>query len=340
MSNLSLRSAEVGRVLSVTNMYPTPGDRSYGPFVASQIESLRRAGLDTEVLFIDGRRSSTAYLSAPLRVARRLQSGGFRVVHAHYGLTGFFAGFHNLPLVVTFYGDDLLGTPTADGTVTRKSRFIRRLGILAARRADGLICMSEEMRKALPRESDRARARVIANGIDVAHFSPGDRAAARSRLGLDPQERLILFPNTPGEPRKRLGLAEAAVAQLAAQGVAARLWVVTRVPHEQMPDHFRAADCVVLTSDWEGSPNVVREALCCDIPVVSVDAGDVPLWLDRAPGCRLVERDPVAIAAGLRDVLCGPCQVDGSAVRAATSADRVVAEVLDVYREAIERRRR
>jgi len=320
-------------------MYPTPDDPAYGAFVATQVQSLSRAGADVDVEFVNGRRSTLDYLGAPLRISRLVRAGRFDLVHAHYGLTGFLAAFQRLPLVVTFYGDDLLGTPDRRGRLTLKSRAIRRIGYAAARRAQGVICMSEEMRQALPRAADRARARVIPNGVDTERFCPGNRVAARVRLGLDPAERLVLFPNTPREVRKRLDLAEAGVAALAAGGLAARLWVVTRVPHDHMPDHFRAADCLLLTSDWEGSPNVVKEALCCNTPVVSVEVGDVRRWLDLTPGCRLVERAPAAIAAGLRDVLCGPGRVDGSAVRDEVSADRVAARVLDVYGAVTARRR-
>jgi glycosyltransferase involved in cell wall biosynthesis len=325
------------RVLVVTNMYPTAEDPAYGAFVAAQVGSLAGAGVGVRLEFIDGRQSSARYLGAPLRLRALARSGAFDLVHAHYGLTGFVAAFQSLPLVVTLYGDDLLGTPDAPGRVTLKSRVTRRLSHFAARRADGLICMSEEMRQALPRVEDRTRAYVIPNGVDTTRFSPGDKAAARERLGLDPEEHLVLFPNTPNEPRKRLDLAEAAVGRLQAEGVAARLWVVTRVPHDQMPDHYRAADCLLLTSDWEGSPNVVKEALCCDVPVVSVDVGDVRRWLDSTPGCRLVERCPSAIAAGMREVLRG--RADGSNVRDKLSLQRIAARVLEVYRAALEGRR-
>ena len=77
------------------------------------------------------------------------------------------------------------------------SRVIRRLSFIAARRADVLICKSDGLRSALPRAHDRARALVIPNGVDVAQFCPGDRLAARRRLGFDPEERLVLFPSTP-----------------------------------------------------------------------------------------------------------------------------------------------
>jgi glycosyltransferase involved in cell wall biosynthesis len=326
------------RVLHATNMYPTRADPAFGAFVAAQVQSLGEAGVHVQLEFIDGRRNDVAYVAGLGRIIRLSRSGAFDVVHAHYGLTGFVAAFQRLPLVVTYYGDDLLGTPDRHGRVTWKSRVIRGLGALAARRADALICMSEGMRAALPRASDRARAHVIPNGVDLARFAPGERSLARARLGLDPAERLVLFPNTPGEPRKRLDLAEAGLARLAVAGVAARLWVVTRVAHDQMPDYYRAADCLLLTSDWEGSPNVVKEALCCDLPVVSVDCGDVAHWLPLAPGCELVERDPAAIAAALGRLFERGARVDGARARRELDVHRIAERVVAVYHEAIARR--
>lgn len=326
------------RVLHATNMYPTLADPAYGAFVAAQVQALAAAGVRVQLEFIDGRGNDAAYVAGLRRINRLARSGAFDVVHAHYGLTGFVAAFQRLPLVVTYYGDDLLGTPDGHGRVTWKSRVIRGLGALAARRADALICMSEGMRAALPRTADRARAHVIPNGVDLGRFAPGARALARTRLGLDPTARLVLFPNTPGEPRKRLDLAEASLRRLATERVAARLWIVSRVPHEQMPDHYRAADCLLLTSDWEGSPNVVKEALCCDLPVVSVDCGDVAHWLELAPGSELVERDPAALAAALARVLRSGVRVDGAAARRELDGHRVAERVVAVYHEAIARR--
>jgi len=319
-------------------MYPTARDPSYGAFVAAQMEGVARNGAHVEVEFIDGRAGASRYAMAIGRIRRLTRAGRFDVIHAHYGLSGFVAGFQALPLVVSFCGDDLLGTPTGRGGITTGSAGLRWLSRRAARRADAIICKSQELRAALPHLEDRARAHVIPNGVDTDRFNPGDRADARRRLGLSLGERLVLFPHTPDVPRKRFDLAEAAVAALAQEGVAVRLWTVTGIPHAQMPDHYRAADCLLLTSDQEGSPNVVKEALCCDVPVVAVDVGDVRRWVDPTAGCYVVERDPSAIAAALRRVLCAERRVDGSAVRAELSAGRVAQQLLEVYREAIARR--
>jgi len=199
-------------------------------------------------------------------------------------------------------------------------------------------CESEEMRSRLPASVDRAITHVIPNGVNAALFSPGSREAARLRLGLSSTERLILFPNTPTERRKRLDLAQAALQILNSGGIDARLWIVQKVPPKDMPDYFRAANCLLLTSDWEGSPNVVKEAMSCDLPVVSVDAGDVRWLVGLTSGSVLVERDPAAIAQGLRQVLTDPGHVDGQRVRQELAIDGIAGRIIGVYRDIVARK--
>src|SRR6266853_3129199 len=128
------------RALVVTNMYPASDDPSYGIFVATQVQGIADGGVDVRVEFIDGRRNPWRYAEAIRRVRTLATSSGFDLVHAHYGLTGFVASFQPLPLVVSFCGDDLLGTPSARGGITIKSRIIKKLSHFAARRADAIIC--------------------------------------------------------------------------------------------------------------------------------------------------------------------------------------------------------
>jgi glycosyltransferase involved in cell wall biosynthesis len=327
------------RVLAVTNMVPTREDPGFGVFVVEQMEWVARCGVDVAIESIDGRRRRAEYLHGILRVRRRVSQERFDLVHAHYGLVGFVAGFQPLPLVVSFCGDDLLGTPDGAGGITVASRVQRALSRHAARRADGIVCKSEQLRAALPGAGDRARAYVLPNGVDVARFCPGDRVVARRQLGLEASERLVLFPHTAAVPRKRLDLAQAALRVLAAGGLPARLWIVQGVRHADMPVYYRAADCLLLTSDQEGSPNVVKEALCCDLPVVSVDVGDVGRWVRRSLGSVLVDRTPESIAAGLERVLTSQGYADGGSVREELSAERIGRRLIAIYRASIDGRR-
>lgn len=319
-------------MLAVTNMWPRPDRPAFGSFVRSQIESLRELGAEVEVHVITGDRGAAAYLTHVPAVREAVQRMRPDVVHAHYGLSGWTAAWQPAPLVVSFCGDDLFGTPAPGGGFTLRSRLGVRMGHLAARRAAGIVCKSANLVAALPREPDRRRAVVIANGVDMSLFRPGDRAESRARLGLPAGRHLILFPHDPSQAlQKRFDLAEAAVAQLAMRRPDTQLLHVTGVAHDRMPDYYRAADCMLLTSDSEGSPNVVKEALACGVPVVSVDAGDVRFWLDRVPGCVVAERNPASLAAALECVLEGPRAVDASSVLPELDRSNAARRLLAVY---------
>lgn len=328
-------SGRAPRVLVVTNMWPTAERPTYGTFVAAQVESLRAAGAELDVLFIRGDRNPAAYVTSIARVRKRARAMRADIVHAHYGLAGWTASWQRRPMVVSFCGTDLLGAPAPSGAITAKSRMAMAMSQLAAVRADTIVCKSENLRQALREPRDRERALVIPNGVDLRHFSPGDQAAARRRLGLRPGAPLVLFPYSTESSNKRVGLARAAVDIVRATHPDVSLAEVSGVPHDRMPDYYRAADCLVLTSRSEGSPNAVKEALACGLPVVSVDVGDVRRWLDSVPGCEVVEDHPAVLAGAMIPVLEERGRVDASAVLPQLDQTAIAQQLLRVYRAMI-----
>src|SRR5262249_62317038 len=107
----------------------------------------------------------------------------------------------------------------------------------------------------------------------------------------------------PAQPVKRHWLAEDAVRIARQSDADVELHVVSGGPPERMPLEMSACDALVLTSLHEGSPMVVKEALACNIPVVSVDVGDVAERMRGNPACRLVPPEPGAISSALDEVL-------------------------------------
>jgi glycosyltransferase involved in cell wall biosynthesis len=320
-------------------MYPTEDDPAYGEFVRSQMDSVAALGHAVTVEVIDGRASSVNYARAARRLPAVARSLGVDVVHAHYGLSGAAAVSVRAPLVVSYCGDDLFGTSDGRGGVTVRSRVGIALSWLAAWRADAIICKSEALRGALPALlRERCPVHIVPNGVDLELFHPGDRAAARVALGLDPTERLVFFPHSTRQRAvKRFDLAEAAVARLSADGVPARLWIVNGVPQAELPRYYHAADCLLLTSDHEGSPNTVKEALCCDLPVVTVPAGDAAEQVQDVPGCAVVAREVTAIAAGLRRTLQEVPRVDGAPARRRLGLPAIATRLVAAYEDAVAR---
>jgi teichuronic acid biosynthesis glycosyltransferase TuaC len=168
-------------------------------------------------------------------------------------------------------------------------------------------------------------------------FRPMPQAEARARLGLPADRRLVLFAAPPTNPRKRHCLACAAVDRLD-PALCAELVVATRVSHASMPLYMSACDAVILTSTHEGSPNVVKEALACDLPVAAVDVGDVRLRIGDVEGCVVFADDrPETLAAGLDRVLRRGGRVAGRE-RVTELDERLLAvRTISVYRKALRR---
>ena len=320
-------------VLVVTNHWPTEELPSYGIFMKRQLDSLVRRGMRADVMFVRGYRGSLAYPVAALRLlAMSLRRGRrYRVVHAHGGETAVAAIFHlRAPLVVSYCGDDLLGTPRADGVVPWHSRLRRRAIRALARRADATITKSAEMGEVLPGRL-RAANNVVPNGVDDSTFRPLDRAEARARFGFADDDRIVLFAADPAVERKRHPLA-AAACELAAERVpGVRLHVAKDTPPADVPALMSAADCLILTSAIEGSPNVVKEALMCDLPVVSVAVGDTVEQLERVRDSHVCDATPEALADGLCAVLDPPRRSNGREASPHLTLDAVAARVEGIY---------
>ncbi len=277
------------------------------PFVRTQAESMERAGWTVVYGVVDDRTSP----SGVLRNAKKLQALTRRVqpslIHAQYGsMTAALAAFvaRSLPLVVSFCGDDLLGTPIATVKWKLRARAARLLGLLAAERAAAIVVKSQNLFETLPRRL-RRRAIVLPNGVDTEWFRPLDHRACRLALGWDPEAKVVLFHPSRGEDRwrKNPALAQAAVEIVRRREPRVSLIMISDVTREEVRLMLNAADCLLVTSLQEGSPNMVKEAMACNLPVVSVPCGDVPLRLAHTRQGALCPYDSEALAHALSEVL-------------------------------------
>jgi glycosyltransferase involved in cell wall biosynthesis len=329
------------RILVVTNMYPTRQNPSVGVVVERQVQSLRDLGLEVDVLHLDRRsRGRRVYW----RLGRALRQAVERVqpnlVHVTYGgVTAYLAtrAVRDRPVVVYFRGSDLLGSPAE----ALARRFTIHLGVIASRiaaaRAAAAIVDSENLRAALPSDAAGGNVWIVPSGIDLVRFAPLDREGCRTQLGWAADRHHVLFPAPASRPEKRYALAEAAVARLGASGFEVDLHELDGVAHADVPTWMNASDVVLLTSTHEGSPNVVKEALACNVPVVAVDVGDVSQRLANLRGCYVAAPTADDLAENLGLALSAGERVDARGTLADISLERTAERLLKIYRAVIEK---
>lgn len=329
------RVDDEAEVLIITNGWPHESNRMYAIFTQREVESLKKMGLRYEVMFIRGYRSPVAYVVAAMQLAfwNLFPRHPYRLVHAHMGETSLPASFYfRAPLIVTYYGDDLLGTPLPDGSISLGGLVRRTILRWWSRRAAATITQSRELEAALPR-SVQARNSIIPSGVDRGVFRPIERDRARGELGWGTDERTVLFLADPAVARKRYPLAEAACAQAATQVPALRLRVASGVDPGNTPLLLNAADCLLLTSKIEGSPNVVKEAVFCGLPVVTTRVGDVEEVLRDVWPSYVCDDNPPALAAALVECLTERRRSNGPSAASWLASDQVTGRILAKYRE-------
>ena len=295
--------------------------RGYGKELGNAVidpqrDSLVREGIEIESFPIAGS-GVVGYVSAMRALRRLLRSRHFDVLHAHYSYSGFMAGLVAMNRTTcSLMGSDILRRGRVITALTRCfSRFMWRCTIVKSR----------EMKKFFP------RALLIPNGLDLSCFGWTSREEAMKVSGFSHSERNIIFvAQDPNARVKNLPLAQESVSLLDDESI--KLHVVSGKTSRELRHYYNAADVLLLTSVSEGSPNVIKEAMACNLPIVSVEVGDVRAVLDGTEGTYLCSYDGRDICGKLRKALDFGRRTNGRA-KVQHMDSRVVAErLIAVYR--------
>lgn len=316
------------RVLVVTAMYPTREKPTGGIFVKEQVESLREAGVDVDIFVFDGNGSAKNYLKAGFTLRDILSKQSYDLVHAHYGLTGAIAIMQKrCPVVVTFHGSDLLGMVNSQNKYTIGGKVRTIISKVAALGAAQCIVVAEHLKAKLKPKP----ALTIPMGVDLSLFKPIPNNEARKRLGITNNKHLALFAAHPQNQSKRFDIAQEAVHLLQKDKLDVELLPIYNKPHHEVPLYMNSCDVLVFPSMYEGSPCVIKEAMACNLPIVSADVGDVAERIKGVEGCYLCERVPYDVADKLRQALKNGRCSEGRSKIADLSLQNIAKRVMAVY---------
>jgi glycosyltransferase involved in cell wall biosynthesis len=323
------------RVFMITSEWPSAGNPNAVPFVVRQVNYLREAGVEVEVFSFRGARNLLNYMRAWWRARIKLWQNTYDVIHAQWGQSGVLAIPNWLPVIVTFRGGEVEGIVGDTGKYTLSGYVLRIVSYWVAKYADELIIVSAHMRPFLPRRPIH----VIPSGLDFDRLPIISQQEARKQLGLPLSKRLVLFvDSTVDSARKRYSLAEKVVSRLELE-LDAQLVVAKGVPNAKIPIYMNACDALLFTSMYEGSPNVVKEALACNLPVVSVAVGDVSERLRGVECCSVCTDDrPETIARELDRILRLNRRANGRAAVRDLDERLLTNRIIDIYRSVLAQR--
>jgi glycosyltransferase involved in cell wall biosynthesis len=314
------------RILLVSQMYPSAQAPDLGVFVRSMEEQLVARGHTVERAVLDRReRGKTKYLRlarATRKAARRFEPD---VVYAHFlvptGLIAAFAG--GAPLVVTAHGQDVRNVGGFPG-IRAATRFV-------ARRASGIIAVSEYLRRELEAKVPEARGKteVIDSGVDLERFTVEPAADGPPRflcIGALIERKNVLRLARAFEQLGEGTLTFVGDGPLrpALEGRAG-IRLTGALQFDRIPAEVAASHVVCQPSLIEPFGQATLEALAAGRSVVATRIGGPPEFVTPGAGILVDPADENALAHALRAAAALPCP---------NPAARAAAEAHDIRRQA------
>ena len=283
------------KILHVIPFHPSP---SSFIFAKRQVEDLSELGHQNELFFFNTSFSIIGFYKQLVQLKKMVKNINPDIIHAHYGtINAYFASFiTNVPFVVSFHGSDLNFTKDVHWL---REKLGKRLSRSAAKSARRIICVSELLQTKLPIGKEKST--VISSGVNTKHFKKLNRKECKSALNLSEAINYIFF-NANNPVVKRLDIALEVVALLKDLNVEL-LSLKGNIEPTEIPVYLNASVAVLLCSDSEGSPMVIKEAMACGLPIVSTDVGDVKSRIAGVEHCYIVEQNAEAIAEKLRIII-------------------------------------
>ena len=292
------------------------------PIIKSQADSLKNKGMELQIFPILGK-SFGGYLKNIPKLRKQIITLKPDIIHSHYSFCGFVASLtsKNIPIVVSLMGSD-----------THHSKLMKLIiKLFSDYRWRKTIVKSEDMKIRLGLKN----ASVLPNGVDLNLFKPLNKRECRQKLDWDLNQKYLLFASDPDREEKNFALAKAAINRIKINPI--ELKIVYNIEHSQMPFYLNASDVLLLTSKWEGSPNIVKEAMACNIPVVSTKVGDIEYLFGDTEGYYYTDPDSNKLAEKINYVLDNDIKPNGRQriIDLKLDSESIADKLIQLYEEVL-----
>lgn len=263
------------KILYVTNMYPDEKHLHRGIFIKEQIEAyIERFPAEYEIAVIDGTSSRLNYVKSIFKINYLLLRHKYDLIHIHFGLSGIFLLFNpflKTPTILTLHGSDIQSFKGREGLMQYITRMV-------AARANKVIILNDRMARILRKMTNKLVR--IPCGIDLRVFNE-----QRSNFS---NSFFIGFPSSRNRPVKNYALFAQIIEILRKEGRQIETVEFDGFTRAEVEQALSKIDCLVMTSLSEGSPQIIKEALACKVPIISTKVGDVELLLHNVANCSVI----------------------------------------------------
>ena len=344
----------------------------FAPFIEEQIVALQQTGVEIIRYGVTGK-GITGYLRELPALRRFIRAERPDIIHAHYGLCGLLANLQRLvPVVTTYHGSDI-NVPS----VLRFSKIAMRLSahnIFVSQRNMALALGKVQAQHIVERASTQPEGRLhhtpytkhtlLPCGVNLTDDQLTSRTEARKALGIADDAKIVLFAGAFNNAIKDPELAKETIFEvnrmislsledvdssetlsilssnnnapsLTGEIELKELKGFSRIQVNQL---MCAANCLLMTSRTEGSPQVIKEAMACGCPIVSVDVGDVAERTSGVDGCYIVpSREPKDIAQATLQAIAYEGKTNGREriIEMGLSNEQVAKQLVEIYESII-----
>lgn len=268
--------------------------KGYAPFITEQVAALEKIGIQCQCFGIN-QKGVIGYLRQINSLRKAVRDFHPDIIHAHYGMSGLLSNFQRrIPVVTTYHGSDI-NRPKAR-VFSRFSIVLSALNIFVSQKSIDLV-------------HPKKNYVLIPCGISLEDFPMIDKHEARAKMGLNPEKKYILFAGSFDIEIKNAPLAHSVI-DLLKESELIELKGYTR---SEVACLIQAVDALLMTSFSEGSPQIIKEAMACGCPIVSVDVGDVKELVSGLNGCYVSSPDKKELADALRRALSFTGRTEGRA---------------------------
>jgi teichuronic acid biosynthesis glycosyltransferase TuaC len=290
------------------------------PFITEQGYKLVEFGCDVDYFTITSK-GVKGYLSHLRKLREVLKTKKYDIVHAHFGLSGALAVIQRkVPVVITFHNGE---------TLTRKGNLISSVASLFSAYN---IYVAEHIYKLTYFKKAR-KSLILPCGINFDELQLIAKDEARKQMGLSDDSINIIFGGIFANLRKNVALAQKAIDLTGRKDI--QLIELKGYNRKQVNALLCAADLMLLPTKSEGSPQIVKEAMACNCPIVATDVADIKVLLNNTEGTYLTSFSPQDVADKIIQAIAFGKRTKGREFIQQYDNIVIVRQIMELYRKIV-----